>query len=352
MKKETNLQLSERTQQILTDVVDIHSASGQPVGSKALVEHGKLKLSPASVRNVMRELENMGMLTHPHTSAGRIPTEKGFRYYATKLVSIDKVDEKLKKELKSKVVKNKPISAIIKDVSDTIGQLTGCVGLVTAPKYEADPLQNVEFVRLSKNQVLVVIVTASGEIENRVIEVPTFVATQDLEKAAKEMRGLISGNTLDDARDQLITSIAEQRGRVNEMIDQMMNAANEWGEPVVSDGAMVVAGSTNLFQYPEMVREKLQNLVKMFEEKRLLVSLMEEVKHGEGVQIYIGEDSPVSKKGDCAVVASSYGDKNKGVVGTLGVIGPMRMDYKKTIGVVNYTGKLLSNIIEEQERNQ
>ncbi|MDD9912208.1 MAG: heat-inducible transcriptional repressor HrcA [Alphaproteobacteria bacterium] len=347
MTKQQKPQITERAERILADVVNSYSQTGQPVGSKVLVETSKLNLSPASVRNVMQDLEKQGLLTHPHTSAGRIPTEEGFRYYATNLVEVDDLDSSVKKELKAKVTSGKNISDIITDVSDVVGEITGCASLVVAPKKQADPLEQVEFIRLSGDRVLVVIVTAGGEIENRVINVPAFIDTKELNNASKEMKKFLAGQTLDQAREQMIEAIAEQRGRVNEMIDQMMAAANEWGQPTVSDGAMVVAGSTNLFQYPEIVREKLQNLVKIFEEKRLLMALMEEVKHGDGVRIYIGKDSPVSKAGDCSVVASSYGCKSNNIIGTLGVIGPMRMDYKKTIGIVNYTSKLLTSVLQE-----
>jgi heat-inducible transcriptional repressor len=353
MSQEKAPALSSRAQDILAGIVDTYTQTGQPVGSKALVEKESLRLSPASVRNVMQDLEKMGFLTHPHTSAGRVPTEQGYRYYAQKLVEVDELDDALKQEIKSKIKPGKSMGMVLKDVSSTLSEITGCAGLVTAPKREMDPLEQVEFIRLSGDRVLVVMVTASGEIENRMIEVPAFIDTNELNKASKEMKRLIAGQTLDQARDQLIANLAEQKGQVNSMIDQMMQAAHEWGQPVVSDGAMVVAGSTNLFQYPELVREKLQSLVKMFEEKRLLMALMEEVKLGQGVQVYIGQDCPLAEvkdlTADCTIIASSYGSPDKNIVGSLGVIGPMRMNYKQTIGLVNYTGRLLGQALSRQE---
>lgn len=341
--------ISSRSAQILADIVDVYSATGQPVGSKLLAESSATNLSAASMRNVMQDLEKAGLLTHPHTSAGRVPTEDGFRFYARNLVTVDDLETDIRKELESKITTGKPIQMLMKDVSDTLGDITGCASLVTAPKFEADPLEQVEFIRLSGDRVLVVMVTLNGEVENRMIEVPAFIDTDDLNKASKEMKKFIAGQTLDDAREQMIAQIAEQKGRVNEMIDQMMAAAHEWGEPTHSnknyDGALVVAGSTNLFQYPEIVRDKLQNLVKMFEEKRLLMALMEEVKQGDGVQIFIGKDSDVTTAGDCSIVASAYGCTNKNTIGTLGVVGPKSMNYRQTVSLVNYTGRLLSNVL-------
>lgn len=331
----------------MSGIVDVYAASGHPVGSKALVEQHKMDLSAASVRNVMQDLEKQGLITHPHTSAGRIPTEDGYRYYATELVHIDDVDEDIKKLLQEKVQPGKSLQTIIRDVSNTLGELTGCASLVTAPKHNDDPLENIEFIRLSGDRVLVVMVTTNGTIENRIIQVPPHVDLEEMNKTSSELKRVIAGQSLEDARGQLIGMLAEQKGRVNAMIDEMMEAANQWGEPVVSDGAMVVSGSTNLFLYPEIVREKLQNMIHMFEEKRLLMALMEEVRGGEGVKIYIGKDSPVSAAIDATIIATSFGNVGKNYVGTLGVIGPMRMNYRQTINTVNYTGQLLSRAMNE-----
>ncbi len=342
-----SFELSERARTVLSGIVDVYTASGQPVGSQALVEQQRMDLSAASVRNVMQDLEKQGLITHPHTSAGRMPTEDGYRYYATELVHIDEVDANIKKQLSAQIQPGKSLQQTITDVSNTLGQLTGCASLVTAPKHNEDPLENIEFIRLSGDRVLVVMVTTNGTIENRVIHVPAHVDLAEINKASSELKKVIAGQSLEDARGQLIGMLAEQKGRVNAMIDEMMTAAHHWGEPVVSDGAMVVSGSTNLFMYPEIVREKLQSMIHMFEEKRLLMALMEEVRAGEGVKIYIGKDSPVSAAADAAIIATSFGNLGKNFRGTLGVIGPMRLNYRQTINTVNYTGQLLSQAIQQ-----
>ena len=344
-----NYELNERAQQILGDVVDLYTETGQPVGSKLLADSSSLKMSPATMRNVMRDLEEGGFLTHPHTSAGRMPTEEGFRYYVNNLVQVSDLEKEMRDEIKSKVQPGRDLEEVISDVSQTLSDMSGSVGLVTAPKLEMDPLEQVEFLRLSGDRVLVVMVTQSGSVENRVIEVPAFVSVDDLNKASMQMKEVIAGQTMAEARAGMLANLAEQKGRINEVIDQMMNAAETWGEPTISDGALVVAGSTNLFQYPELVRERLQGLISMFEEKRLLMALMEEVQQGEGVKIFIGQDCNMEAAQDCSVIASTYGTDDKKVLGTLGVIGPMRMDYKQTIGLVDYTGRLLSQFITEKQ---
>lgn len=340
--------LSGRAAQVLADVVETYGTTGEPIGSKTLVESGKYQLSGASLRNVMSDLEDMGLLTHPHTSAGRIPTAAGYRYYAQNLVEADEPAAAVKQALTSQVSASKSLTALTADLSNTLSQLTNCASLVTAPRHEHDPLEHMDFVRLAGDRVLVIMVTKNGEIENRVIQVPAFVSADDLQKAAKNLKPLVMGQTIDAARTALLTGLAEQRGQVNAMIDQMMSAAQDWGQPVTADGAMVVAGSTQLFQYPELVRDKLQNLIKVFEEKRLLMALVEEVRQGPGVKIFVGADVPILGADDVSVIGAPYGNPSQHVLGTIGVIGPQRMNYKKTLGVVNYTQQLLNRLMNPE----
>lgn len=344
--------LSTRAAQVLADVVETYGTSGEPVGSKALVESGRYQLSGASIRNVMQDLETIGLIKSPHTSAGRVPTEQGYRYYAQHLVQASEPDEAVKAMINSQISASKSLAQMTKDVTSALSQVTNCAALVTAPKHENDVLDTMEFIRLSNNRVLVVMVTKSGEIENRIMDVPEFISADDLRKAASALQPMVMGHTLEQAKAAMITAMAEQRGQVNMMIDQMMQAANEWGQPVTADGAMVVAGSNNLFQYPELVRDKLQGLVKVFEEKRLLMALVEEVKQGSGVKIFVGGDVPVQGAEDMAVIASPYGQtKAPGskLIGTVGVIGPMRMNYKHTLGVIDYTRNLMDRVLSGRE---
>lgn len=337
--------LNTRSAQVLADVVETYAGSGEPVGSKALVESGRYQLSGASIRNVMQDLETMGLIKSPHTSAGRVPTESGYRYYAQHLVEAVEPEQAVKDMIAGQISPSKSLSALTRDVTGVLSQVTKCAALVTAPKSENDPLETMEFIRLSGDRVLVVMVTKGGEIENRVMDVPGFISTDDLQKAARTLQPVVMGQTLEQAKMALVGALAEQKGQVNAMIDQMMAAANEWGQPITADGAMVVAGSNNLFAYPELVRDKLQGLVKVFEEKRLLMTLVDEVRKGSGVKIFVGGDVPVIGAEDVAVVASPYGAPGKQRVGTVGVIGPMRMDYKHTLGVVDYTRQLLDNVM-------
>ena len=339
--------LPARAAQVLGEIVETYGASGEPVGSKALVESGKFQISGASIRNVMQDLEALGLIFSPHTSAGRVPTAQGYTYYAQNLVQVQTPEDKVRAAIRSEITASKSVAQLRQDVSTMLASLTNCAALVSLPQPAQEPLETMEFIRLSGDRVLVVLVDAHGEVTNRMIDVPPFISADDLQKAAQTLKPMVYGQTLNQARDAMLTALATQKAQVNQLIDQMMAAAHTWGQPITADGAMAVAGSTNLFQYPELVRDQLQGLIKTFEEKRLLMALMEEVRHSPGLQVFVGKDVPVLGRegvaGDLAMVAGAYGGPT--ALGTLGVIGPMRLDYKRALGVVDYTKQVLEEVL-------
>ena len=343
-------ELNKRAENILESVVDIYTSTGSPVGSKALSQINKSEtLSPATIRNVMADLEEKGYLTSPHTSAGRVPTEDGFRYYANSLVEIGNLKSNIKKELDASIKDGVDFDVIVNDISQKIGQFTSCAGLVSSPQNDSDPLETIEFIRLSNDRVVAVMVTKSGKIENRIINVPNKIDAKTLNQSSKYLTDIIGGHTLPDARVAMMEELTEKRCEVDTLMNNMINVAETWSEPALSDSALVVSGSQNLFQYPELVRDQLKDLFNVFEEKRLLMALLNEVSKGTGVQIFIGSDSKIGEVKDCALITSNYGTKDRETIGTLGVIGPMRMNYKRAINIIDYTSKLLSEALEKQK---
>ena len=324
---------------VLKEIVDVYTQTGQPVGSKTVAERLPAKLSPASVRNVMAELEDMGFLQSPHTSAGRIPTENGLRYYANGLVQVNKIDKHLKQELAKRFDEGTSLDEVMNEASQILGKVTGCAGLIWAPKQEEDTLDQVEFVRLSGERVLVILVTESGHIENRMILVPDSVSAQDLKAAAFELNKVINGLTLPEARQRIVKALQDQKMAMNEMMDDFLTDGSEAGADA---GSLIVGGSQNLFSYPELVREQLQQLFHVFEEKKLLIGLIDQMRHGDGVQVFIGAECPLEIARDCAMITADYGSDDKKTLGTIGVIGPMRMNYAQNIALVDYTARMLS----------
>lgn len=342
--------LSERSQTVLNDIVDIYTETGLPVGSKALCERSMLDLSSASLRNVMSDLEKNGYLESLHTSAGRAPTEAGFRYYTNSLVKVteDLIGDDIKNQIMAKVSLDKPLKETIDDLSAFLGEMTACTGVVTAPKFDMETLDQLEFLRLSGDRVLAVMVTKNGDVENRIITVPADISIDKLNESSKHLRGVVSGKTLSDARVLMMQELMEQKNHVDNMMNEMMQVADQWAESKETDTALVVSGTQNLFQYPELVRDQLKSLFSAFEEKRMLMALMNEVSKGEGVQIFVGSDCGMKDVNSCSMVSTSYGSSDKTIIGTLGVVGPMRMDYKRAVQLVDYTGKVLSRAIEER----
>lgn len=330
--------LNERSAAILREIVEIYSQTGQPVGSKTLAERLPVSLSSATIRNVMAELERQGLLLSPHTSAGRVPSEAGYRYYVNGLVQVEDLDNAIRQRLNASLRQHRNMDEALKDVAHYISQLTACAGLVMAPRRNDDRLRQLQFVRLGGERVLVVLVMESGHVENRMIDLPATLDDETLSEAATLLNQQVRGQTLDDAKAHIVETLRQQKVAINTFMDNLTG-----GE----ETALIVGGRNNLFGYPELVREHLQDLFNVFEEKRLLAGLLDRVQEGDGVQIFIGAECPLEVAKDCAMITASYASKDRRVIGTIGVIGPMRMNYNRNIALVDYTARLLSRALDE-----
>lgn len=333
--------LNNRAGCVLKCLVDLYTQDGKAVGSKAVCEHIAEKVSPATIRNVMADLEEKGFLISPHTSAGRVPTEEGLRYYAKDLITLD-LDEELKTKLELSVNNVEDVELAIKNLSDTIAELTSYTGIILSPKKDNEILQAINFMPLDGERVLAVLVAKSGYVENRIIEIPSAIPAVELEKAAKELNQVVFGKTLEQAREIIIASLKEHKNTLDVALEKVLE------EELSDSKTLVVSGQHNLITYPEIVREKLKDLFDAFEEKKLIIGLLNVVKQAEGVQIFIGKDCPLEAAKECSMITASYGSSNSDSLGTIGVIGPMRMNYQQTVSIIDYTAKLLSQIIDKK----
>lgn len=331
--------LNERSAAILREIVEIYSQTGQPVGSKTLAERLPVSLSSATIRNVMAELERQGLLLSPHTSAGRVPSEAGYRYYVNGLLQVEDLDNAIRQKLADSLSRHRSVDEALRDVAQYISQLTACAGLVMAPRRNDDRLRQLQFVRLGGERVLVVLVMESGHVENRMIDLPASLDDETLHEAARLLNEQVRGQTLADAKAQIVETLRQQKVAINTFMDSLVGEADE--------AALIVGGRHNLFGYPELVREHLQDLFNVFEEKRLLVGLLDRVHQGDGVQIFIGAECPLEVAKDCAMITANYASRDRRVIGTIGVIGPMRMNYNRNIALVDYTARLLSRALDE-----
>lgn len=332
--------MQQRGNHILKEIIDFYAQTGQPVGSKALVQHVGLDLSPATIRHVMSELEDLGFLASPHTSAGRVPTEAGYRYYAKGLIEVHDLEAKLKHTLNHSIAQAHDFNTALRHVSTLIADMTGCAGLVLAPKVENESLAAIEFIRLSAGRVLVVLVSESGNVENRMIQIPQDITADDLTRAARQLNQVVQGLTIPEAMTRVVAALREHKAALDSMLDKLITAPFE--------NAVIISGSQHLLGSPDVLRDRLMALAKVFEEKRLLLGLLSEVKNSSGVQVFVGADCPLEVAKDCAMVTANYSTSDQRLIGTVGVIGPMRMNYEQAVAVVDYTAKLLSQTLQQQ----
>jgi len=334
--------LTEREQHLLRVLVQEYIRKGEPVGSKALARVAGLDLSPASLRIVMADLESYGFLHSPHTSAGRVPTAKGYRMFVDSLVAAREVDDSGFQELRRHLEdEGADTPALMSNVSGFLSGITRMASLVTLPRLQSLQLRQVEFLPLSENRVLAILVTNEREIQNRVLRLPRAFNPSELQQIANYLTAQFAGKEISQVRSDLLAELRSTR----ETMDRLMREAVDMAErlfaaPREEDGVLF-QGQTNLMDFEELSNVgKLRQLFEAFNRKRDMLQLLDHCLNAQGVQIFIGEESGYEILDDCSLITSTYsvGDK---VLGVLGVIGPTRMPYDRVIPVVDLTAKLL-----------
>ncbi len=339
--------ISERAQQLLKALIERYIQSGEPVGSRTLSRDSRLDLSPATIRNVMSDLEELGFVKAPHTSAGRVPTVQGYRCFIDCLVSVQPLQTREISDLQRQLRLNASPQELLEKASAMLSGITKMAGLVTLPRPERNALRQVEFLPLSDDRILVVLVMSETEVQNRVIHMDRRYTREQLQNLANYFNEHYAGMSLSAVKAALLRELDETRQRA----DQIMTSACEIAAKALDtdhQAEMVVAGQTNLMTYLEMAdMDRLRQLFDAFNEKRELISLFDQVMRAQGVQIFIGEESGYQVLGDCSVVTSPYSVDGQ-VVGVLGVVGPTRMDYQRVIPIVDVTAKLLSAALNQE----
>ncbi len=334
--------LNERAQRLLRTLVSRYIEDGQPVGSRTLSRDSGLDLSPATVRNVMADLEEMGLVRSPHTSAGRVPTAQGYRLFVDTLLQVRPVLRAEVERIRGQLDPMQDRDALAETVSSMLSEITRLAGVVTVPRQEHLTLRQVEFLTLSNSQVLVILVINEHEVQNRIIRTSRAYSPAELQQASNYLTVEFKGQELRDVRRRIVLEMREAR----EQMDQMMMSAIEMAEQAFvaaeSKDEVVVAGQTHLMEYGELAdMEKLRNLFEAFNKKRDILHLLDQSISARGVRIFIGEESGYDIFDDCSVVTSSY-DFEGQALGVLGVIGPTRMAYERVIPIVDLTARLVS----------
>ena len=343
--------LGERAQQLLRVLVESYIRDGQPVGSRSLSRDSGLNLSSATIRNVMADLEVGGFVTSPHTSAGRVPTPKGYRFFVDTLLRVQPLQEAAAADIRRRLGRNDDSRTLVSAASQLLSSLTQMAGLVTLPSTQAASLTQIEFLPLSDNRVLAILVFDDREVQNRILQLERPYPAEELRRAATVLNEQFCGRTLDQVRQALLDELSVTRERLNQGMAGAISVAQQlFPEAQPGDGDMeyVMAGETNLMGFAELSSvEKLKRLFEAFNEKRDLLNLLDLSLKGQGVQIFIGQESGYQILDDCSVITAPYSSDN-GAVGVIGVIGPTRMDYERVIPVVDLTARLLGSALNSR----
>ena len=342
------IQLPERSLQLFKALVDRFIQDGHPVGSRTLARDTDLELSPATIRNVMADLEDLGLLRSPHTSAGRIPTAKGYRLFVDSLLCVHDLDsseiEKIAKELDS----GQDMKSLLNRTSSMLSDITRLVSVVMLPRSDQPVLQHVEFVTLSDNRVLVILIVSDREIQNRIIHTARVYSAAELQQASNYLNKVFSGKELTRVRTELIHELEQMKDNVSQLMQMAIEMAQKAFMSGESGDDYVLSGQTNLMNVAEMCDvEKLRKLFESFNQKRDILHLLEQSIHATGVQIFIGEESGYEVLNDCSIVTSPY-EVDGQILGVLGIIGPTRMHYDRVIPIVDITAKMLGSALNSR----
>src|SRR5210317_426452 len=337
--------ITERAQVLLKTLVERHIRDGQPVGSKTLLEEAGLPVSAATIRNVMSDLEDKGYLHSPHTSAGRVPTAMGYRLFVDTLLQMRPLDEDAISRMRAELNPDKSSTELVQSASSLLSSVTAQAGLVTVPRQEANQLRQVEFLPLSGDRVLVILVINEREVQNRIIHTRRIFSETELRQAAEMVNQRFAGRPLERVQEQIVKEMQEARSQIDSYLQAALDLANQALEQE-SEGedCMVVGKSRLVGNATAEEMQQLRGLFDAFERKKDLLHLLERCSRAEGVQIFIGEEAGYKVFGNYSVITAPYsvGDRTLGV---LGVIGPTRMAYERVIPIVDVTARMLSSAL-------
>jgi heat-inducible transcriptional repressor len=340
-------QLSERGKRILEAVIEDYIATAEPVGSRSVTRSHALALSPATVRNVMQDLEEMGFLVSPHTSAGRIPTDKAYRLYVNSILEVKDITREKREEIRRRCrLSGKDVAQVLKETSRLLSTTSSYVGVVMAPRLASNVFHQIEFVKLGSRRILAILISQSGTVQNRLLQTEEEIHPEDLVRMANYLNQLLQGLTIGQVREQLVREMQTEKVR----FDSLMTRALALSEQTISGDApeLFIEGQANILEQPEFADAgKMREIFRAFEKKSLLLDLLDRSIEAEGVQIFIGSESHLLKMEGMSLITSTY-MTGKDTVGVLGVIGPTRMGYGRVIPIVDYTAKLISRLLENE----
>ncbi len=339
--------LESRDQQVLQAVVRDYIQRAQPVGSGKITKKYRLDISPATVRNIMACLEDLGFLEQPHASSGRIPTDLGFRYYVDALMN----PKPLRREEKEFILHRyqdaaRDIGGIMQETSRLLSQISRYTGVVSSPRRSRIIFERIELIMLDDSRILMVLISHSGVIYNRVLRTDQGLSQKELTRAANYLNHLVKGLSLAKAKKKIMEQVETEKLQYHQILQRIWNS--RWLMLDAARTEVYIDGQSNILDYPEFNAdiEKLKFILKTFEEKEIILKLLDMAMEGAGIQVYIGAENHLGEMSDCSLIASTY-YRNGIPLGTLGLIGPKRMDYSRVIPLVEFTARAVGARLEE-----
>jgi heat-inducible transcriptional repressor len=338
--------LNSRARHLLKTLIDCYVSEGQPVGSKALADASGLNISTATIRNVMASLDHQGLVTAPHTSAGRVPTEQGFRFFIDSMLEVNPVDSVLLQQLQQQLHPDLDRDALIDSASTLLSDMSKMAGIITIPKGGQLSLRQIEFLPLPDKKILAILVVNEKDVQNRVIHVDREYSQNELTHIANYLNQNFNGEDIFEVRKHLINEMHRTRNEMDELMKATVDLADRALKPDHNhDEDYRLQGKSNLIRFNDLDHSQhLQQMFELFESKRDMLQLLDRCIQSEDIQVFIGGEAGLEGMGDCSIITSPYSVDGK-ILGVLGVIGPTRMQYNKMISLVDVTAKLLGSAL-------
>jgi heat-inducible transcriptional repressor len=342
--------LNERSREIFRQIVESYLTTGEPLGSRNLSRILPIPLSPASVRNVMSDLEQLGLIYAPHTSAGRLPTELGLRFFVDALMEVGDLTESDRRAIEAQVAgsgANKSLEAILTEASQMLSGLTRSAGIVLTAKSNVR-LKHIEFVRLEPERALAVLVAEDGQVENRVLNVPPGLPTSALVEAGNFLNARIRGKTLAELRNEIESAVKEGQAELDQLTQRIISAGlASWSGGAGEDRQLIVRGHAHLLEDLHALDdlERVRSLFDALETKRGVIDLLGRAERADGVRIFIGSENKLFSLSGSSTIVAPYRDTKGSIVGVIGVIGPTRLNYARVIPMVDYTARVVSKLL-------
>lgn len=344
-------ELNERSREIFRYIVSSYLESGAPVGSRTISKALDLSLSPASIRNTMADLEDLGLLAAPHTSAGRLPTERGLRLYIDGLMEIGQLSREERSRIEVECgVKGLSVNEVMSNASSLLSNLSACASLVIAPRMEK-PVKQIQFVQLEPGKALIVIVLQNGMVENRIMDVPLDLPASALVQASNYLNSKLAGSSLEAVQDTIRKEMAQNKTQLDALTADLVArgiAIAPGASSGAMDGRIIIRGQSHLLEDVKAIAdlERARTLLGFLDEQKNMLKIVEKVSAAQGVQIYLGAENEIFDQSGWSMILSPYKNADQKIVGAIGVIGPTRLDYDRIIPMVDYTSQVIARLID------